>query len=249
MMENERAPGTLMMQRMTVVGMPFYRWCESRGFTTVDNAFHHLLTEMFGNHEPNGPAPKPFRGESPNRHSGTSTLYGYGSADADELRRLADQFADPLLLEVLPPSQIYSKPVVTDWSEGQRLGFEIKVRPTTRRKADDLGGKMIEQDVYLRHLQLNPEGNSDKGRVYCDWLQSRFQSSGAAAINRMWLHHCSTGVMELPQNKSGPLKPKAVIRGDMTVTDPDAFNDVLRNGVGRHRAYGYGMLLLKAPSR
>ena len=38
------------------------------------------------------------------------------------------------------------------------------------------------------------------------------------------------------------------MRGIMTITDPDAFSGTLSQGIGRHRSYGYGMLLLR-PAR
>ena len=41
--------------------------------------------------------------------------------------------------------------------------------------------------------------------------------------------------------------PDATVHGTMTVTDPTAFARLLAHGVGRHRAYGYGMLLLRPP--
>ena len=36
--------------------------------------------------------------------------------------------------------------------------------------------------------------------------------------------------------------------GDIVVKDPIRFSDLLRKGVGRHKSYGYGMLLLR-PSK
>ena len=41
----------------------------------------------------------------------------------------------------------------------------------------------------------------------------------------------------------------ATVHGTMTVTDPAAFAQLLAHGVGRHRAYGYGMLLLRPANR
>ena len=35
----------------------------------------------------------------------------------------------------------------------------------------------------------------------------------------------------------------------MTIRDPLAFGRLIRNGIGRHKAYGYGMLLLRPPDR
>ena len=42
--------------------------------------------------------------------------------------------------------------------------------------------------------------------------------------------------------------PDAVMRGILTITDAEAFFNLLTRGVGRHRAFGYGMLLLR-PAR
>ena len=42
--------------------------------------------------------------------------------------------------------------------------------------------------------------------------------------------------------------PDAVMRGNLTVTDSDSFVALLARGIGRHRAYGYGMLLLRPAS-
>jgi CRISPR system Cascade subunit CasE len=43
-------------------------------------------------------------------------------------------------------------------------------------------------------------------------------------------------------------RPNAVLEGTLTVGDPDAFARLLARGIGRHRAFGFGMLLLK-PAR
>jgi CRISPR system Cascade subunit CasE len=40
--------------------------------------------------------------------------------------------------------------------------------------------------------------------------------------------------------------PEATFHGTLEITDPVRFADLLARGVGRHRAYGYGMLLLRA---
>ncbi len=41
--------------------------------------------------------------------------------------------------------------------------------------------------------------------------------------------------------------PDAVVTGTLVVTDPDAFAVGLARGIGRHRAFGFGMLLLTPP--
>ena len=43
--------------------------------------------------------------------------------------------------------------------------------------------------------------------------------------------------------------PEALMRGTLRVTDPAAFAALLARGVGRHAAFGFGMLLLRPPER
>ena len=38
-----------------------------------------------------------------------------------------------------------------------------------------------------------------------------------------------------------------VMHGTLSITDTQRFADLLTRGIGRHRAYGYGMLLLSPP--
>ena len=51
------------------------------------------------------------------------------------------------------------------------------------------------------------------------------------------------------QNRShrGVERPDALFTGEITVADPEAFCRLLARGVGRHRAFGFGMLLLRPP--
>ena len=42
--------------------------------------------------------------------------------------------------------------------------------------------------------------------------------------------------------------PDATLTGRLRVTDPTAFAHLLARGVGRHRAFGFGMLLLQRAS-
>lgn len=43
--------------------------------------------------------------------------------------------------------------------------------------------------------------------------------------------------------------PDAVLRGELVITDAAKFTELLASGIGRHKAYGYGMLLLRPASR
>lgn len=40
-------------------------------------------------------------------------------------------------------------------------------------------------------------------------------------------------------------RPQALMTGEMVIADAAAFAALLARGIGRHRAFGYGMLLLR----
>jgi CRISPR system Cascade subunit CasE len=42
-----------------------------------------------------------------------------------------------------------------------------------------------------------------------------------------------------------PEGPDAILQGDLILNDPERFQMMLAQGVGRHKAYGFGMLLLR----
>jgi len=46
----------------------------------------------------------------------------------------------------------------------------------------------------------------------------------------------------------GVERPDALFTGELTIRDAEAFARLLARGIGRHRAFGFGMLLLRPPS-
>ena len=45
------------------------------------------------------------------------------------------------------------------------------------------------------------------------------------------------------------VRPSAVLEGTLSITDPVEFRQTLARGIGRHRAFGFGMLLLRPAVR
>lgn len=79
--------------------------------------------------------------------------------------------------------------------------------------------------------------------VYRRWLTERL--AGAARLDGASLARMERTRIARTKTAEGP---DAVFHGELTVTDGDAFARMLAKGVGRHTAYGYGMLLLR-PAR
>ena len=236
----------LQMIRAEIGARDFQRWMGMRRLQDPDHGMHCLLTECFGRDL----APRPFRAIFP-RGGSHGCLYGYGSAGADDLREAVGAYADPLQCRIIPPHSIDSKPMPAEWTAGRRLGFEVRMRPIVRRtdKADTRPGK--EWDAFQLEAEQHPKGEMTRSReeVYTDWLRKQFESRGGAALESAMLasFQRTRAVRRLRGTYSEG--PDALMRGTLEITDGPAFAKLLAGGVGRHRAYGYGMLLLRPASR
>ncbi len=244
----------------------FHRWAGGQGLiarNTFDPgyALHHLLVQSFGCDL----APKPFRLLIPRPERGRQrhgTLYGYAAADAAALCEAAAAFACPLQSNVLPAARIESKTMPTTWQAEQRLGFEVLIRPVVRpkkRRLDPRGAKGgprsagAETDVWQWEAEKHPRGEMKCSReaVYTDWLAAQLERRGGAALDKAATRLTSFQRVRTARKRRAHATegPHAVLQGTLTVTDPDAFACLVAHGIGRHRAYGYGMLLLRPPRR
>ena len=252
---------SLQMVRADIGITDFQRWMGMRRLQDPDHAMHCLLTECFGSEL----APKPFRAIWP-RGGSRGCLYGYGATDADALRAAAATFADPLQCRIIPPHSIDSKPMPSEWTDGQRLGFEVRVRPVVRLEKDtsripshvsrafEQGGLRPgkECDAFLWEAIRHPEkGGMARSReqVYADWLSRQLATRGGATLESATLQSFqrTRAVRRLRARHSEG--PDALLRGHLAITDGPAFAKLLAGGIGRHRAYGYGMLLLRPAGR
>ena len=228
----------------------FYRWAGSRGMISR-NAFdpgfamHCLLTESFGRDL----APKPFRVIIPrDRNRAHGTFYAYSGSTADELREAAAAFADPLQSKIISSSTMDNKTMPNSWRTGQRLGFEALIRPVVRcGRGSDRPGK--ERDAFQSEAERHPKGEMPRSReqVYRGWLFDRLALRGAR-LEEARLRSFQRVRVVRKLRKHASEGPDAVMQGTLEVTDPAMFADLVAGGVGRHRAYGYGMLLLRSAS-
>jgi CRISPR system Cascade subunit CasE len=211
---------------------------EDMGYAT-----HAWLVAMFGNL-----APKPFRLLQDHRLRRPPRLLGYIGASGAELAEHAEAFAPPLAVAACDLSQLKQvKAMPRQWSPGRRLGFELLVCPISRREDR-------EKDVFLSRADRQPPESPPLQRdaVYRDWLQR--QCDTAAHIEDMRLEGfrlvrmLRRGQRDTPEARRGTARisrPQALLSGTLTVGSAEGFHALLRRGIGRHRAFGYGMLLLK----
>lgn len=219
------------------------RWSKSRGYMRdPDFAMHHLLTECFGSEH----RIQPFRVIVP-RRSQQGTLLGYCQSDQDSLREIMSIVADPLQSRIIRPESIDEKPMPPEWIEGKRLGFEIRVRPTKRTKQSGTHGPQVEKDVYVSELDKPIAMRRPRTEVYAEWLGERCRIKGGAIILpetvRLGSYRQTKAVRMA--GTWGIMGPEAVMYGTLTITDGDKFAELVCRGVGRHKPYGYGMILLR----
>lgn len=204
-------------------------------------ALHALLTATFGTL-----APKPFRYLGHRRG-----LLAYTDTPADQLQELAT-LAAPDIAQALGLSHFAARPFPTAWRTGHQLGFEVRARPILRTT---LGR---ERDAYLQAIEGNDVGDKPPSRetVYLSWLERQLTRDQAAELIQANLvsFRLSRVVRRGTQNEGGhrrlktPSGPDVVFKGILRVTSGDAFTSLLARGVGRHRAFGFGMLLLTPAS-
>ena len=248
--------------RARVALTPLARWAGERGWSSgrrglvydEGRVLHHLVDEVFG-----PGALRPFRLLVPPRHT-RGNLYAYSALDAAALREAAHIQAKPEHLTVLELQHLESKSMPESWRPGQRLGFDLRVRPI-RRLSTPLAtqnGSLregTEVDAFwheaLRHHAETGDGMKRAGRtrecVYLDWLAEQLSSGAALDSESSRLVRFQRNL--IARGDKSVEGPDAVIHGTLAVTDEAAFTRLLAHGVGRHRAYGYGMLLLTAPQR
>ena len=223
------------------------RWAANRTLSTDEGvALHHLLGESFGKS-----ALQPFRlMVAPG--AANATLYAYSASDQSSLVQTAHETGLPDALAICNPALLATKAMPERWTEGRRLAFDVRVRPV-RRLIQPAGefSKGAEIDAFLLEaLRRHPAGpppddRIDRESVYCHWLAERLGAAAdltEARVVRLERNAASRG----GKRQNGP---DVTFHGELIVRDTEKFAERLAKGVGRHAAYGYGMLLLRPGRR
>lgn len=219
-------------------------------------ALHGLLLAAFGD-----AAPQPFAYDDE-----TQALLAYTSMTPDDMtRRVA--LADPDAVEALGlcatagDAGYRLRPFPTKWPAGHVLRFQVRVRPIVRE-----GKTGRERDAFLVAADRANGAALDRQTIYVQWLKDqlgvretgpREAWQGAVEIADAHLERFRLlDVLRQTQRAQpeGARKrrtvggPDAVLQGHLRVVDPAAFAHLLRRGIGRHRAFGFGMLMLRPPA-
>lgn len=239
----------------------FARRSHAAGFRFDEGyAVHAAFAALFDHGAGEGAkvAPKPFHITSFKGGARRFDVLGYSKLDHLGLRERAQAFADPLSWDVCDLEGLVSKPMPTAFPTGTRLGFSVRVCPIRRiAKKGPMSRDRAEVDAFLAKVWEvgDPEVKLDREEVYREWLVVELAKEGAAKVLEASMSNFELDRVRRRTQGEGrrahePQRPDVSFEGVLEVGDEGAFARRLARGVGRHRAFGFGMLLLRpAPPR
>ena len=211
-------------------------------------------------------APKPF---ALRQRAGATELVGYVAASTEHLARACALDAhDPEAAAALGLHEGVAKPMPTDWRASERFSFEVRAAPIVRSRAA-APGRYVEIDAAFHPDYASPCG--DRATAYGAWLHAQLGRHGGAElvthetvtfqladmVRRTQAAGRHSPVADNAKEREGNgngnrhsrhgLLPDLTVRGELRVIDGPAFASLLARGLGRHRSFGFGCLLLAPP--
>lgn len=217
---------------------------------TLDDGYlaHCLLTELW---QDDAPGPFVLRG------AGRSIdVWGYSRKSSADLIGHAQSFGDPSILDAIDGIDTISSRVMPSFPSGRRVGFLARVCPVVRLSKDIDGHRSgAELDVFLSHcLRAGREVSLSREAIYRRWVEERFGDGSATGATVDIVRMAGFVRTRLVRRTHGPVRtgrtierPDVRLEGELTIRDGDLFLQFLAHGIGRHRAFGFGALLVVPP--
>lgn len=201
---------------------------------------HAAMASLFGDL-----APRTFSITHQNR--GIVQVLGYSEHEQEKLVDHVSFFATPEAAAICPPSGIQSKRMPARWRPSTVLGFRTRVCPTIRLQTEQHNHRRrAEVDAFLEAQWQDQEAT--RPAAYRSWLE-RAMGPAVKLLLLQLDNCCLESVVRRTHErerraKQGLKKPSASFTGALEILDGELFARLLARGIGRHRAFGLGMLLL-----
>lgn len=207
-----------------------------------DNGYvwHALLTAAFGDN-----APRPFVDRIALR---SNLVLGYTAMAPDQLP--TNREMDELARAALRVNSIEKTVMPGSWRAGQSLSFEVRCRPIVRTRRHARSGNIDEMDAAVHASIENPRAGREQ--AYSEWLERELGREGACKLEQARMVSFRRTCV-LRRSQGGDRKPQLIegpevwMAGRLVVEQPIRFQSLLRRGLGRHRAFGFGCLLVARP--
>ena len=220
------------------------------GLREVDDGYlcHRLMRELW---QERAPAPFVLRG-----NGRTLDVWGYSNSDAGALVEHARAFGDPSLLAAITDLDAVASKGMPRFDAGRRVGFLLRACPVVRL-ARATNGHVVgaEVDAFLAQcFAVGKDIAVSREQVYRDWLDAKINQPGRTGVTLDRLRVAAMS-RERPvrRTQGGERKARRLERpdvrfeGELEVVDSGRFHELLARGVGRHRAFGFGAMILAPP--
>jgi len=258
-MNNQANPDIHMIQmwmdprRLTELGRMLHLPLKQTGNNYL---VHCALSELFQDQ-----APKPFSVEDSHRqmteyssNNGKHILVlCYSELDWQSLQNLARGFASPTVYEIIDWNRMASKLMPNQFPEGMTLGFELRACPVVRKASDGSKWKKGQEiDVFLSKVWEidNKSVAVNREDIYKEWIIHQFERQSSVALESVQIKRFSIERMSRRNHQAQRKvqviqRPDVTFTGTITIKNGDEFKDLLLNGIGRHKSFGFGMLKIR----
>lgn len=230
---------------ITVPGELVIRWGKSINIPTCDYGYlsHAFMRKAFCE-----TSPQPF---TVKRIDNTLSIIGMSHVDVCEIQDSFCPEGDSLLNEIVASIRMKSMRLPDYYAENTQIRFSAQCCPVRRSSKT---GKSVEKDAYLcelEHSEREKRKPMTRHECYLEWLSKRMVNTGATLVE----YDIRDFLLSTPSRRGGkdhsgsPFiigdRPRVEFYGVLSVEDPVKFSASLMAGIGRHKAFGYGMIDLQ----
>ena len=226
----------MFMYHLSINREAFVKWSFTRSLITeeicdLNNASHYLLREAFG-----PKAFKTYRFMGGRDIGDFVSIYAYTELNLDDLCWNFSTFAPPDVMQVVNIDNLSCREVPNSIPRGSEIPFDVKVIPIRRQQET-----RKEIDVHTHNkmagMTLIPKES------YFEWMEERL---GVGVLLDFERFHIVDSQRRTSLRKGKVISKKEIsVSGVMKIIDPDDFQAILKRGIGRHKSYGFGMILLR----
>lgn len=211
-----------------------------------DYILHSVLTELFGTDG--------LRTFTVDPRSRGEAVLAYSGLSSREIEDKARAVTPPEVFNLVDWQATQGKAMPTEWPVGRELAFRVRVSPIVRgpkghgKHGATVKNQRPEVDAYLARC-WQESAPPERESVYREWVESELARGDAAeALEiRMTGFRLKRGLRRDGSRRARTItRPDALCKGRLRIVDACAFETLLARGLGRHRSFGFGMLLLTA---
>lgn len=150
--------------------------------------------------------------------------------------------------------EIQTKPFKPDLQQGDRLHFSLRSNAVVTRKVADNSKKRIRRDIIeakvdeYKHRFPNPTDRPSPAIIHQEaaqaWLERQGKTHGFSP-GEFFVENHSFHTVRKPRDTNARQFTSLDFHGHLTVDNPQQVIKTIQSGLGRSKAFGCGLLLVK----